>query len=115
MDAAKLDKRRGIYAQQLFEVIERTGAHLYWVNGGHMLADPMTKLPASCAETLASLAEALQRGCIRIAYDTESYKRALAKRTGDIRQLSLPARSLADDAPNDLTGKSLMDLRQAGV
>ena len=108
VDALKKDKRKGIYVQILFEMLDRTGTHLFWVNGGHMLADLLTKLPASCSDTLLSLEESMNLGMVRICYDVESYRRSLAKRVaGPVKTVLVPHTKLEDEDPFGVPGRTL--------
>ena len=83
-----MEKRKTIYVMLLAELLARTGAVLYWVNSGHELADPLTKLPDDAKDTIEALTFALNTGKIRIAYDTESYRKALQKEKSEIRKVS---------------------------
>ena len=106
VDIQKLEKKRGIYVFQLFETVERLGAHFYWVNGGHMLADPLTKLPDRCLDTIPAMLDALSSGRLRIAYDTESWKRMISKKSGQIHELAVPKAGIVTADPNDVVGKT---------
>ena len=96
VDHNKIDKRKTVYVARLFETIRRTRANIYWVNAGHQLADPLTKLYESSKDTHDALDIALRTGRIRIAYDSESYKKALMKtRQSEMRTAAGP--TVAED------------------
>ena len=88
IDLNKMEKRKTIYVMLLFELLSRTGATLYWVNSGHELADPLTKLPDDAKDTIEALVFALKTGQIRIAYDTESYRKSLQKEKTEVRKMT---------------------------
>ncbi len=106
VDIQKLEKKRGIYVFQLVETVERMGAHSYWVNGGHMLADPLTKLPDRCLDAMPAMLDALSSGRLRIAYDTESRKRMISKKSGQIHELAVPKAGIVTADPNDVVGNT---------
>ena len=83
-----MKKRKNIYVMLLFELLSRTGASLYWVNSGHELADPLAKLPDDAKDTIEALMFALKTGQIRIAYDTESYRKSLQKEKTEVRKMT---------------------------
>ena len=101
VDCGKLDKRRTIYVMVLYELLHRTGCHLYWVNSGHELADPLTKLPGDAGDTLEALDYALSTGMIRIAYDTESYRKAMQKKAGEVRSIDFQNLNVAQVSNED--------------
>ena len=103
-----MEKRKTIYVMLLFELLARTGAVLYWVNSGHELADPLTKLPDDAKDTIEALTFTLNTGKIRIAYDTESYRKALQKEKSEIRKLSYENLNLGkeDNTEFDVGGRS---------
>ena len=106
VDLNKLDKRHTIYIQYLFQLVRATRALLFWVHGGHQLADPLTKLKPDNA-TDEALAEVLQLNRVKIAYDTESFKKALKKGRKRLERL-IPWEPPADqDVEWDLEPKGL--------
>ena len=96
VDLNKLDKRHTIYIQYLFQLIRRTQALLFWVHGGHQLADALTKLKPD-KMTDEALAEVLRTNTIKIAYDTESFRKALKKGRTKLEKLT-PWEPPVDDA-----------------
>ena len=108
IDLNKMEKRKTIYVMLLFELLARTGAVLYWVNSGHELADPLTKLPDDAKDTIEVMTFALNTGKIRIAYDTECYRKALQKEKAEVRKLSYQNLNLGkdDNTAFDVEGRS---------
>ena len=100
VDMNKVEKRKSIYIMLLFEYLRRLKVLLFWVHSGHMLADPLTKLPHECRSALEALLDCLTTNEIRITYDTDSYRRALQKQKVD--QIRLSYREyLGHDLPVD--------------
>ena len=96
----KVEKRKRIYIMLLFEYLRRLKVLLFWVHSGHMLADPLTKLPHECRSALEALLDCLTTNEIRITCDTDSYRRALQKQKVD--QIRLSYREyLGQDLPVD--------------
>ena len=101
VDLNKMDKRKTIYVMVLFELLTRTGSAVYWVNSGHELADPLTKLPGEAQDTLAALEYALATGQIRISYDTESYRKSMQKRAMEVRTVSYAGLNISQAGNDD--------------
>ena len=100
VDMNKVEKRRSIYIMLLFEYLRRLKVLLFWVHSGHMLADPLTKLPHECRSALEALLDCLTTNEIRITYDMDSYRRALQKQKVDRIRLSC-REYLGQDLPVD--------------
>ena len=85
----------------LFEVLARTRAMLFWVHAGLQVADGLTKCSTDCKGSLDALQRALSLGCLRISYDTESYRKALLKEKAALERLDYQNLNICPDDPGD--------------
>ena len=100
VDMNKVEKRKSTYIMLLFEYLRRLKVFLFWVHSGHMLADPLAKLPRECRSALEALLNCFTANEVRIAYDTDSFRHALQKQKVD--QIRLSYREyLGQDLPVD--------------
>ena len=87
-NAYKTERRGGLYVRKLVETLVRSGTILYWINGGHMIADALTKVwERAHGELLLAL---ILDGKVRLTYCEESWRRELAKRQGNVRIITMP-------------------------
>ena len=98
VDLNKLDKRHTIYIVYLIRLIRRTQELLFLLgmHGGHKLAAALTKLKPD-KMTDEALAEVLRNNLIKIAYGTESFRKALKKGRTKLEKLT-PWEPPSDDA-----------------
>ena len=76
----------------MMEVLYLTGAKVYWVNGGHMVADALTK--QSKDASMDFLPWVLEHARMRITYCEGSWRKEHARaRGGDLQE----RRGSADD------------------
>ena len=104
----KTEKRGTIYVRRMMEILRRIGAKVYWVNSGHMVADPLTKRSdKQPPPNMDLLLHVLCTDEVRTTYCAGIWRKELATtKNGELRELPLldpsswnPPEDTAYDAP----------------